>query len=551
MAARTALADTERRARLRLWLQPGLSVKRWVGIYVVALTLVSLGLGLVLAHLYRTAPFPEPFYYVTLQFIPRFLRGVLLLLAGGALMTWATWRLVATFVGVLVPHYRTLHPGRLALSDALWAQRVLSRGPRVVAIGGGTGLSTLLRGLKMHSSNLTAVVTVCDDGGSSGRLRRDLRVLPPGDFRQCIAALADSDPLVTALFEHRFQGEGSELKGHAFGNLFIAALAQITGSFERALEESSRVLNVRGRIVPSTLEDVVLCAELADRSTVQGESLIPELASGGAAGHGAPDSPTGHGSINHSAGTPVSATTTAADAVDLGNGEPSEPTVSNPIRRVFLHPEHPPVYPEVVRALLDADLIVIGPGSLYTSILPNLLVGDLARALCWSRAVKVYVCNVATQPGETDHYDVVDHVETIFRHLEQSIGLPVGVPEGGAGAQPGGAAPFTHVLVNSNLSPDLPDEWGVTRPMTQAEALARRGVQVIERDVVDEARPTRHHSGKLAQAMMAIYAQLRPAPTPSPLTTLRGWSGMLGPVRAPSVPRAATLARAAEVPAPK
>ncbi|MDQ3701218.1 MAG: YvcK family protein [Chloroflexota bacterium] len=550
MAARTVLADTERRARLRLWLQPGLSVKRWVGIYVVALTLVSLGLGLVLAHLYRTAPFPEPFYYVTLQFIPRFLRGVLLLIAGGVLMAWATWRLVATFVGVLVPHYRTLHPGRLALSDALWAQRVLSRGPRVVAIGGGTGLSTLLRGLKMHSSNLTAVVTVCDDGGSSGRLRRDLRVLPPGDFRQCIAALADSDPLVTALFEHRFQGEGSELKGHAFGNLFIAALAQITGSFERALEESSRVLNVRGRIVPSTLEDVVLCAELADRSTVQGESLIPELASGGAAGHGAPGASNGH-----SASTPGSAVAAVGDADHSADGAVAEPTVSNPIRRVFLHPEHPPVYPEVVRALLDADLIVIGPGSLYTSILPNLLVGDLARALCWSRAVKVYVCNVATQPGETDHYDVVDHVETIFRHLEQSIGLPVGGSEGrsgaGSGAQPGGAAPFTHVLVNSNLSPDLPDEWGVTRPMTQAEALARRGVQVIERDLVDEARPTRHHSGKLAQAMMAIYAQLRPAPAPSPLTTLRGWSGMLGPVRATSMPRAGSLASAAEVPAPK
>lgn len=543
MAARTALADTERRARLRLWLQPGLSVKRWVGIYVVALTLISLGLGLVLAHLYRTAPFPEPFYYLSLQFIPRFLRGVLLLLAGGVLMAWATWRLVATFVGVLVPHYRTLHPGRLALSDALWAQRVLSRGPRVVAIGGGTGLSTLLRGLKTHSSNLTAVVTVCDDGGSSGRLRRDLRVLPPGDFRQCIAALADSDPLVTALFEHRFQGEGSELEGHAFGNLFIAALAQITGSFERALEESSRVLNVRGRIVPSTLEDVVLCAELADRSTVHGESLIPELASGGAAGHGAPGAPIGRGAI-----TPTGATAPAGDA---GDGGATEPTVSNPIQRVFLHPEHPPVYPEVVRALLDADLIVIGPGSLYTSILPNLLVGDLARALCWSRAVKVYVCNVATQPGETDHYDVVDHVETIFRHLEQSIGLPVGGSEGGPTAPQGGAAPFTHVLVNSNLSPDLPDEWGVTRPMTQAEALGRRGVQVIERDVVDDARPTRHDPGKLAQAMMSIYAQLRPAPTPSPLTTLRGWSGMLGPVRAPSIPRAATLAPAAEVTAPK
>lgn len=523
MAARTPLTDTERRARVRLWLQPGLSVKRWIGIYVLALTLVSLGLGLVLAHLYRTTPLPEAFYYVTLQFIPRFLRGVLLVLAGGSLMAWATWRLVATFIGVLVPHYRTLRPGRMDLSDALWAQRVLSRGPRVVAIGGGTGLSTLLRGLKAHTSNLTAVVTVCDDGGSSGRLRRDLRVLPPGDFRQCIAALADSDPLVTALFEHRFEGEESELKGHAFGNLFIAALAQITGSFERALEESSRVLNVRGRILPSTLEDVVLCAELADRSTVHGESLIPGLAAGGGAGH------EGHAPT----GTPAA-----------GDGRPEDGEGTNPIQRVFLQPEHPPVYPEVVRALLDADLIVIGPGSLYTSILPNLLVGDLARALCWSRAVKVYVCNVATQPGETDQFDVVDHVEAIFRHLERSIGLPVGGP----GVRSGGAAPFTHVLVNSNLSPTLPAEWGVTRPATEVEALSARGVQVIERDVVDESRPTRHHSGKLARALMGVYTQLRAAAPPSPLTTLRGWSGMFYPLRTPSMPQNAALARATESP---
>ena len=549
MTPQSSLPDPEHWSRLRRWLQPGMAVKRWALVYVLALTLMALGMALMLTHLYRNAPFPEPVYYATLQFVPRLARGLLLVLLGAGLMAWATWKLVATFVGLLLPHfpYRGRHPGRVGLGEALWAQRILSRGPRVVAIGGGTGLSTLLRGLKRSTSNLTAVVTVCDDGGSSGRLRRDLRVLPPGDFRQCIAALADSDPLVTALFEHRFaeapDGPRHDLAGHAFGNLYIAAMAQITGSFERALEESARVLNVRGRILPSTLEDVTLCAELADRSTVAGESLIPERAQPGQGGHGAPAG--GHGPGDRAA--PVGAGSTpngaapAPDTLDtldtralqaltlsapppaprpVDDGAPDLATAAatggNPIRRVFLEPEQPPVYPEVVRALLDADLIVIGPGSLYTSILPNLLVGDLARALCWSRAAKVYVCNVATQPGETDGYTVAAHVRAIRAHLAERLGPGVtGVP-------------FTHVLVNSNLDPDLPAAWNVTRPeVGEAERaeLAELGVSVLAADVVDAARPTRHDPQKLAQALLAALPRLRPAPRPSRLTALRAWTG--------------------------
>ncbi len=491
MAFSTSPSEPERWARLRRWLQPGLQIKRWLAAYLVSLTFLALGLGLILTHAYRTAPFPEPVYYLTLQFIPRLERGLLFLVAGGGLMALATVRLASTFLGLLEPHYR----GRLG--EALYAQRILSRGPRVVAIGGGTGLSTLLRGLKEHTSNITAVVTVCDDGGSSGRLRRDLRLLPPGDFRQCIAALADADPLVTRLFEHRFQDEGSDLKGHAFGNLFIAALAQITGSFEIALEESSRVLAVRGRILPSTLEDVTLCAELADHSMVRGESRIPEMVAGCSGASGASGGSGGSG---------------AGETLAL-----LEPASSgNRIERVYLQPEHPPVYPEVVRALLDADLIVIGPGSLYTSILPNLLVDDLARALCWSRAVKLYVCNVATQPGETDRYDVADHVAAIYRHVEQRLGIRFGDQH----AAPRSFVPFTHVLVNNNFRPELPEEWGVTRPADGAEALAALGVEVIEADVVDEARPTRHDPAKLARALLTAYARLRATPSPSPAASL-------------------------------
>ncbi|MBI3972643.1 MAG: YvcK family protein [Chloroflexi bacterium] len=498
---------------MRRWLQPGLAIKRWLVIYLLSLTFVALGLGLVMTHLYRTAPFPEPAYYLTLQFIPRLQRGLLFLLVGGGLMCVATLRIVSSFFGLLVPHYR----GRVG--DALYTQRVLSRGPKIVAIGGGTGLSTLLRGLKEYTSNITAVVTVCDDGGSSGRLRRDLRVLPPGDFRQCIAALADSDPLVTKLFEHRFQTEGSDLKGHAFGNLFIAALAQITGSFERALEESSRVLAVRGRILPSTLEDVTLCAELADSSTVEGESRIPEVAGGQPhEGHSAPPG-------------------TSAEGLREGSAPPHQSP--NPIRRVYLQPERPAVYPEVVRCLLDADLIVIGPGSLYTSILPNLLVDDLARALCWSRATKVYVCNVATQPGETDHYDVVDHVRAIHDHLRERIGVPVERQAGPALSH----VPFTHVLVNNNFTPDIPAEWGVTRPADGEAALAEMGVTVVKADVVDERRPTRHSPEKLTRAFIEFYAATRSTAgrgsailaARSPAAAVKALAGFVQPAQATPV----------------
>ena len=505
MADLVPISTSERWSRLRRWMQPGLSIKRWVLAYLLSLTLIALGSGLLLTHMYRTAPFPEPVYYLTLQFIPRLWRGMMFLGLGAGLMALATMRLVSSFVGLLVPHYR----GRVG--DALYAQRILKRGAKVVAIGGGTGLSTLLRGLKEYTSNITAIVTVCDDGGSSGRLRRDLRVLPPGDFRQCIAALADSDPLVTKLFEHRFQTEGSDLKGHAFGNLFIAALAQITGSFESALEESSRVLAVRGRIIPSTLEDVTLCAELADNSTVAGESRIPELVSGQAHGPHAEQGAVGDAYQN-----------------------PDAATSRNPIRRVFLQPERPPVYPEVVRCLLDADLIVLGPGSLFTSILPNLLVDDLARALCWSRATKIYVCNVATQPGETDQFEVVDHVKAILAHLEDRLGVPVGQRPSGRSA----LVPFTHVLVNDNLRPAIPEEWGVTRPADAQAGLADLGVQVIRADVVDESRPTRHDALKLARALLLAHAQLRAEPQ-SPLAWAKSLLDSLRGVTSAPAPAAA------------
>jgi uncharacterized cofD-like protein len=309
----------------------------------------------------------------------------------------------------------------------------LGPGPRVVAIGGGTGLSGLLRGLKAFTDELTAVVTVADDGGSSGRLRRELGILPPGDFRQCLVALANVEPLMKELLQYRFTA-GETLEGHSFGNLFLAALIAITGSFEGAIRESSRVLAVRGRVLPSTLGNIVLGAEFEDGSVVIGESAIPGA--------------------------------------------------RKRVRRLFLRPEHPAAYPEAVAAILTADLIVIGPGSLFTSVLPNLLVEGISRAVRQARAVKVLVCNVATEAGETDRFSLADHVAAI----EAQVGCDL----------------FTYVLANDNFQVDLPD--GVlVRP---AAGLSNR-YRLVAADVVDTDDPWRHDPGKLARALLTLYYEAR------------------------------------------
>jgi uncharacterized cofD-like protein len=307
-------------------------------------------------------------------------------------------------------------------------------------MGGGIGLSTLLRGLKEHTDNITAIVTVADDGGSSGRLRRELGVLPPGDFRNCIAALADAESLTTQLFQYRF-GEGKGLNGHSFGNLFIAAMAAVTGNFERAILESGRVLAIRGQIFPSTLEDVTLCADLSEEE---------------------------------------------AEGVMRVEGESQIPKAGKPIERVYLVPGEAPAYPGAVKAILDADIIVAGPGSLYTSVLPNLLVPGIVQALRASRALKVYVCNVATQKGETDHFTAGDHIKA----LEQHVGRI-----------------FDHVLLNDNLGVSLPSH--PTIESVSPTMHPDQELQVVAADVVDRENPWRHDSRRLAQALLELYYRER------------------------------------------
>jgi uncharacterized cofD-like protein len=423
--------------RVVRWFTPGLHVKRWLVLLMVGMVLVSLGIGYALRNFYASGVrFPPVVYYLTLQFLPRYVRGGLFGALGVAIILLALYKLTQSVLGPFLP-------GRdRALAEIIYNYRFLQKGPRVVALGGGTGLSTLLRGLKKYTGNLTAIVTVADDGGSSGRLREEYRILPPGDFRQCITALADVEPLMTTLFQHRFK-EGS-LNGHSFGNLFIMAMAEITGDFEHAIRESGRVLAVRGQIVPSTLRDVTLVAEMADGETRVGESSIPH--------------------VNGD-----------------GNGQTA---VATAIKRVFLEPE-PTINPEAEEAILNAEMIIVGPGSLFTSILPNLVVDGMAEALKASPAIKLFVCNVATQPGETDSFRVSDHLKAIEAHLGTNI--------------------FDFVVVNSNNNYPLPPSAqaaNIKRVVYDQATVNQRSIHAVLVDVVNPRISTHHDPDKLARAIM-------------------------------------------------
>jgi len=424
----------------RTWLRPGMLIKRWVLLFMLSVVLTSLALAMGLAWLYRNYAFPHRLSGVvrslTLQFIPHPYRELLLFTFGVALLGFSVWRLSHSLIAPLLAR----SADGQGLAQILAEHRFGPNRPKfnVVAIGGGTGLSTLLRGLKHCDIGITAIVTVADDGGSTGRIRTDYNMPAPGDIRNCIVALADAESTVGKLFQYRFDKEGSELEGHSFGNLFITALTQVTGSFEHAVIESARVLAVRGRVLPSTLENVTLCAELVDGTKVLGESTI------------------GH-RHEHA-----------------------------PIKRVYVDPERPSAYEPALSALLAADLIILGPGSLYTSVLPNLLVEGIAQAIRWSPAPVAYVCNVATQIGETDHFSAADHIRVIIEELGR------------------GALDFA--VVNSNratvaaITPELHVD-----PVTD-EGLEGfdHGIEVIACDVANDRNPLRHDPDKLAAVLLEL-----------------------------------------------
>ena len=322
------------------WLTPGLGVKRWLLLILFGITLLGVGLAIVILDVYCTAPktwWLPIISTASLRFLPRLLRAVIFGSLGVAMIVGGIWGINRS---LLAPF---LKPGNKVV-DELAIYRRRGRGPRIVVIGGGHGLAVMIRGLKKFTNNITAIVTVADDGGSSGKLRASFGILPPGDIRNCLSAMSNDEAMLTQLFQYRFPNSSSGLDGHSFGNLFISALTDITGSFEEAVAESGRVLSVSGRVLPSTLRNVELVADvrlphMSSEIRVAGESKIPE-----------------------------------------SNGR---------VRRVWLEPNAPPAFPQAIHAILSADVIVIGPGSLYTSLLPNLLVPDLADAIRSSRAFRL------------------------------------------------------------------------------------------------------------------------------------------------------------------
>lgn len=446
------------------WLYPGMRVKRWIGLGFLGLILFLLGAAIMLqAH--RGQP---PFILRLASWIVKHLPigighpglfGLLLFLVGGLLCLFALAKLIHSLMSALDPEIAAA-----GLADIVYTRRKLAQGKRIVVIGGGTGLSTLLRGLKRYTSNITAIVTVADDGGSSGKLRRQLNILPPGDIRNCLVALADAEPQMTELFQFRFRasmgpqrlpppsntpsgGNGGDyaegLRDHAFGNLLIAAMCAINnGDFEKAIQETSRVLNIRGRVLPSTVTPVKLRAEMEDGSLLEGETTISET--------------------------------------------------SLRIKRVQLVPLDPkdricPVE-DALEAISKADLIVLGPGSLFTSILPNLLVPGIPEAIRRSPAKKVYVCNVMTQPGETNGFSACDHIRTLEMHVGRRL--------------------FSYVIVNTAVpDPVLLEKYrkaGSVLVEPDTDSIKAEGYRPIVGAFISETDVVRHDAVLLAEALMRL-----------------------------------------------
>lgn len=415
------------------WLYPGMRLKRWLLLFAVGVMLFSFGGALAINYEYLGRAEEEIFRLVwqtvgSYNYAVTAFVGTFIMIIGSCLMLWATRSIIRSIIAVLIPDRSE------NLIDLIYQERKLGRGPAVTVIGGGHGLSVLLRGIKTSTNNVSAVVTVADDGGSSGRLREELGIIPPGDLRNCLVALADTEPLMEKLFQYRFEGN-TALAGHSFGNLFIAAMNEVTGDMETALKESSKVLAVRGRVIPASKEHVRLDAIMTDGTVVEGESQIPEA--------------------------------------------------HKKIRRVQLFPKKVQAVPAAIEAIESADAIILGPGSLYTSIMPNLLVDGVAHALKNSKAIKIYICNVLTQPGETDNYTAAQHAKAILDHTGQGA--------------------IDYVLVNSTPIPET--MWrgtGATPVKIDEEKVNALGMGLIKADLMSESEVGRHDPNKLCAAVMKI-----------------------------------------------
>lgn len=342
------------------WLKSGLCIKRWIALGILGLLVFSVG-------------FSNITNGKVINLLDKNLISICLMFLGIVSMTMGIKKSFASIIEVICKNKPYGSLSREKLNDLIYKDNILNKGPKIVVIGGGTGLSVMLRGLKEHTSNITAIVTVADDGGGSGVLREDLGMLPPGDIRSCILALANTEPSMEKILQYRFK-EGS-LKGQSFGNLFMAAMNEAYGNFETAIKEMSNVLAVTGKVLPMTLEDVTLYAKLENGDVVVGESNIPEK-----------------------------------------NKE-----LNSKIENVFIKPKNPKPLAEAIDAIREADCILLGPGSLYTSVMPNLLVKDIVKEVESAKGLKIYASNVMTQPGETDNYSVLDHINAIHKVAKRSL----------------------------------------------------------------------------------------------------------------------------------
>lgn len=359
--------------------------------------------------------------------------------AGGALLILGIYICYLGTRNLLREVMRNLNPAHEGkIAGTFWKQQLLSAGPNVVAIGGGTGLSTLLRGIKHKTNRITAIVAVTDDGGSSGRLVEDKKILPPGDIRNCLVALADAEKSMTDLFQHRFEGASGTLSGHSTGNLLIAAMVDLTGDFDRAVVEISKVLAIRGRVIPATLDSVRLRAEMEDGSEIWGETRI----------------------VNSRLR----------------------------VRRVFLEPEDTKPVDDALKAIAEADVVVIGPGSIYTSVIPPLLVPGIAEALSESNAIKVYVCNVMTQPGESDRFTASDHVHAI----EANVGRRI----------------FDFVLINkatpSQFLMQKYLEVGQEFVIPDSDRIRAMGLRPVASNLISETDVVRHDPMRVADSVVRL-----------------------------------------------
>ena len=413
------------------WLYPGMKVKRWLLLALAGLFVAALG-GDLLMKGWLLGDFARPFHRIEdALFVDdyRTAASVAFIIAGIGITAVGILRVFNSIADALTPGQE----GRMA--DVIYARRSLKRGPKIVVIGGGTGLSVLLRGLKEYTSNLTAIVSVADDGGSSGRLRGELGILPPGDIRNCLVALADKEPLMEELLQYRFST--GELAGHSMGNLLLAALTDITGGFDQAVRSMNKVLALRGQVLPVTLSDVTLCAEMTDGSVMQGQSKI-----------------------SHASGT---------------------------IKKVFLKPSHCLPLAGALQAIAEADAVVLGPGSLYTSIIPNLLVDGIPEALTNTRAIKIYICNVMTQIGETDGFTASSHLRAIIDHKGKFL---------------------DYIVLNNGRVPlrlrTRYQQGGAEPVMVDAGEVEKLGVEMVSTDLIHRPDLVRHHPEKLARVILRL-----------------------------------------------